>query len=149
MPGWYIHMETATMVAKRLQAADLPPDATITPLDAQHLGELAHTWRNYLAAGAIGPDIFFLLPDFKGDKGNVLLTVTDWVLSVWDTLDSEFVSKWEKWAQPAIDGVGDVLNQATGGVLQELGQALQELSAAITDAILELFTQRPANSDYE
>ncbi len=141
MPGWYIHMETATMVAKRLQIADLPPDATITPLDAQHLGELAHTWRNYLAAGAIGPDIFFLLPDFKGDKGNVLLTVTNWVLSVWDTLDSEFVSKWEKWAQPAIDGVGDVLNQATGGVLQELGQALQELSSAITDAIIELFTQ--------
>jgi hypothetical protein len=141
MPGWYIHMETATMVAKRLQAADLPPDATITPLDAQHLGELAHTWRNYLAAGAIGPDIFFLLPDFKGDKGNVLLTATDWVLSVWDTLDSEFVSKWEKWAQPAIDGVGDVLNQDTGGVLAELGQGLQELSSAITDAIIELFTQ--------
>jgi len=141
MPGWYIHLETATMVAKRLQAADLPPDATITPLDAQSLGELAHTWRNYLALGAIGPDIFFLLPDFKGDKGNVLLTVTNWVLSVWDTIDSEFVSKWEKWAQPAIDGVGDVLNQATGGVLAEPGQALQELSSAITDAILELVTQ--------
>ncbi len=141
MPGWYIHMETATMLAKRLQAADLPPDATITPLDAQHLGEIAHEWRNYLAAGAIGPDIFFLLPDFKGDTGNVLLTVTNWVLSVWDTLDSEFVSKWEKWAQPAIDGVGDVLNQATGGVLAELGQALQELSSAITDAVLDLLSQ--------
>lgn len=141
MPGWYIHMETATMVAKRLQAADLPPDATITPLDAKGLGDLAHTWRNYLAAGAIGPDIFFLLPDFKGDKGNVLLTVTDWVLSVWDTIDTEFVSKWEKWAQPAIDGVGDVLNQATGGVLAQLGQALQELSSAITDVIIELLTQ--------
>ena len=141
MPGWYIHMETATMVAKRLQAADLPPDATITPLDAQGLGDLAHTWRNYLAAGAIGPDIFFLLPDFKGDKGNVLLTVTNWVLSVWDTLDKEFVSKWEKWAQPAIDGVGDVLNQASGGVLAELGQALQELASAITDAVIELLTQ--------
>ncbi|MDA8437770.1 MAG: zinc dependent phospholipase C family protein [Propionibacterium sp.] len=141
MPGWYIHMETATMVAKRLQAADLPPDATITPLDAQGLGDLAHTWRNYLAAGAIGPDIFFLLPDFKGDKGNVLLTVTNWVLSVWDTLDSEFVSKWETWAQPAIDGVGNVLNQTTGGVLAQLGQAMQELSSAITDAIIELLTQ--------
>jgi hypothetical protein len=141
MPGWYIHLETATMVAKRLQAADLPPDATITPLDAQALGDLAHTWRNYLAAGAIGPDIFFLLPDFKGDKGNVLLSVSNWVLSVWDVLDSEFVSKWEKWAQPAIDGVGDVLNQATGGVLAELGQALQEISSAIMDAVLELVTQ--------
>lgn len=141
MPGWYIHVETATMVAKRLQAADLPADATITPLDAQSLGDLAHTWRNYLAAGAIGPDIFFLLPDFKGNKGNVLLTVTNWVLSVWDTLDSEFISKWEKWAQPAIDGVGDVLNQMSGGVLAELGQALQEIAAAITDAILELITQ--------
>src|SRR5674536_233374 len=93
--------------------------------------------RSTLSSSSAASDVY----KRQGDKGNVLLTVTDWVLSVWDTLDSEFVSKWEKWAQPAIDGVGDVLNQDTGGVLAELGQGLQELSSAITDAIIELFTQ--------
>jgi hypothetical protein len=141
MPGWYIHMETAKRVVDRLRAGEVPPGSEMTANDARDLGELAHTWRNYLALGAVGPDIFFLLPDFKGDTGNVLLTVTDWILSTWDTIDEEFVSKWEKWAQPAIDGVGDVLNQMSGGVLNELGQALQEISSAITDAILALLSK--------
>jgi hypothetical protein len=141
MPGWYIHMETAKQVVDRMRAGELPPGLTMSPADAQAAGEAAHTWRNYLALGAIGPDIFFLLPDFKGNTGNVLLTVTEWILSTWDEIDEEFVSKWEKWAEPAIDGVGDVLNQMSGGVLNELGEALQEISSAITDAIMALVTK--------
>lgn len=138
MPGWYIHMEAAKQAVDRLRAGDVPPDFPGGAAAAQQLGEMAYQWRNYLAAGAIGPDIFFLLPDFKGTTGNVLLHFVEWLREVWEWLDENFMEKWEKWAEPAITGAGDLLNQMSGQLLGELGQALQELSAAIQNAILDL-----------
>jgi hypothetical protein len=69
MPGWYVHMETAKQMVDRLRAGDVPPDFPGGPQAASQLGEIAHTWRNYLAVGALGPDLFFLLPDFKRWSG--------------------------------------------------------------------------------
>ena len=96
MPGWYIHMEAAKKTAERLRAGDIPGDFPGGAGRAADLGEAAHVWRNYLAAGAIGPDIFFLLPDFTGSKGNVLLTVVDWIRDVYEVFDEEFMEKWAK-----------------------------------------------------
>lgn len=141
MPGWYIHMESAKKTADRLRAGNVPPSFPGGVPNAQALGELCYKWRNYLAAGAIGPDIFFLLPDFKGSTGNVLLTFVRWFREVFEIIDEKFMAKWEKWAEPALTGVGDVLNQISGGMLQEIGQALQELAAAIKDAIIDLIAQ--------
>lgn len=141
MPGWYIHMEAAKKTAERLRNGDIPGDFPGGAGRAADLGEAAHVWRNYLAAGAIGPDIFFLLPDFTGTKGNVLLTVVDWIRDVYEVIDEEFLEKWAKWAQPAIDGVGDVLDNLSGGVLGELGQALEELANSLINAFLDLLAQ--------
>jgi len=141
MPGWYIHMEAAKKMTDRLRAGDVPADFPGGVAAAQSLGQNAYKWRNYLAAGAIGPDIFFMLPDFKGTTGNVLLHLVDWGREVWEWLDKNFMSKWEKWAEPAITGIGDILNGLTGGLLNELGQALAELAAAIKDAVLNLLTK--------
>src|SRR5690349_9631338 len=106
MPGWFIHMEAAKVAIDRLRAGDVPPNFPGGPQHARDLGELAHKWRNYLALGAIGPDIFFLLPDFKSETGNVLLHFVDWVRDVYEVLDSEFLSKWEKWFGPVSSGTG-------------------------------------------
>ncbi len=138
MPGWYIHMEAAKKAADRLRVGDVPPGFPGGAVRAQQLGEMAHKWRNYLAAGALGPDIFFMLPDFKGTTGNVLLHAVEWTRDVWEELDKTFLSKWEKWAAPAISGVGQILNQVSGHMLEELGQVLQELAEAVKNAFLDL-----------
>ena len=138
MPGWYIHMEAAKQTVDRLRAGNVPPDFPGGAARAKQLGDMAYKWRNYLAAGALGPDIFFLLPDFHCNTGDVLLTVLKWIREVYEVLDSDFLRQWEKWAQPAIDGVGDILNQISGGTLAELGQAMQELSASMMNAWLDL-----------
>lgn len=87
MPGWYIHMESAKKTADRLRAGNVPPSFPGGVPNAQALGELCYKWRNYFAAGAIGPDIFFLLPDFKGSTGNVLLTFVRWFREVFEIID--------------------------------------------------------------
>jgi hypothetical protein len=141
MPGWYIHTEAAKKAVDRLRAGDVPADFPGGIAAAQHLGEIAYQWRNYTAVGAIGPDIFFLLPDFKGTTGNVLLHFVEWIREVWEWIDENFMEKWEKWAEPAITGAGNLLNQISGQVLEELGQALQELAGAIMNAIIDLITK--------
>jgi zinc dependent phospholipase C len=132
MPGWYIHMESAKRTIDGLRAGDTPDTFPGGVSNAQELGEIAHKWRNYLAAGAIGPDIFFLLPDFTSPTGNVILTVVKWIRDVWEWFDEHFMSAWEKWVRPG------VVNQITGGLLNEIGQFMQELSSTITDLILDL-----------
>jgi Zinc dependent phospholipase C len=135
MPGWYIHMEAAKRTVDRLRAGDVPADFPGGVPSAQQLGEIAHKWRNYLAAGAIGPDIFFLLPDFKDGVGNVILTIVKWVRDVWEWIDENIMEKWERWVTPG------VLDQITGGLLNEIGQFLQTLGSTIQNAILDLIAQ--------
>jgi uncharacterized protein HemX len=56
--GWYIHMEAAKQAVDRLRLGDVPADFPGGPANAKQLGDNAYKWRNYLAWGAIGPDIF-------------------------------------------------------------------------------------------
>jgi hypothetical protein len=138
MPGWYIHMEAARYAAERLRAGHTPHDFP-PGVDAHNLGEIAHKWRNYLALGAVGPDIAALFPDFKPPVGSVLSTFLHWYIDVFDVFDQKFMEPWEKYAEPALTGEGDILNAATGDVMSEISGALLTLAAALRDAILDVF----------
>ncbi len=72
----------------------------LTKAQADALFKAAHDNRNYLAVGALGPDLFFLLPDFKGDQGKGLLELIDLVLTAWKLVDENFVEQWETWMSP-------------------------------------------------
>ena len=65
MPGWYVHLEAAHDTARLLRDGTVPPGFAVSEPEARVIGEHCHTWRNYLALGALGPDLFYLLPDFK------------------------------------------------------------------------------------
>jgi len=138
MPGWYVHSEAAKMAALRLEAEDVPAALGFGPGEAKALGELAHKWRNYLAVGALGPDLFYLLPDFKKEAGNVLLSVAKWVLDEWSVIDEMFVGSWEKWMGPVGANDSDLTAQLTGGLSNQLGQAMDEISSAEFNAIVSL-----------
>src|SRR5688500_19311639 len=100
MPGWYVHMEAAARTAERLRAANLPSGFPADPAELQDLGRMCQRWRNYLAVGALGPDLFYLLPDFSGTKGVVIRQDIQWALDVWYSIDAELVSKWDRWVVP-------------------------------------------------
>ena len=99
MPAWYVHMESARETVNRLRDGDIPPGFPISAAEARDVGEICYTWRNYLALGAIGPDLFYMLPDFAHRKnqiidGLMIRKVIQWVLDVWGVLDEEFVSRY-------------------------------------------------------
>ena len=140
MPGWYVHMEAAAKSAERLRAANLPTDFPVDPVEMQELGEICRKWRNYLAVGALGPDLFYMLPDFSGAKGVVIRNVIKWAMDVWSEIDAEFVSKWDKWVGPISTNTSSIIAQLDGGVLNMIGQALNNLAASVVTAIEGLIT---------
>jgi hypothetical protein len=134
MPAWYVHMEAAHQTARRLQAGDVPAGFPISADEARDLGEVCHTWRNYLALGAIGPDLFYMLPDYSNTKGCVIRQVVQWSMDVWATIDSDFISKWEKWISPMSTNNSQLASQLTGGLSVQFAQILDELTSAVTSA---------------
>lgn len=138
MPGWYVHMEAAKEAARRLQAGDVPASLGFQPNEAEQLGDLAHKWRNYLAIGSLGPDLFYLLPDFKPPYADVLLSVVSWVLDEWENVDDLFLDSWETWMGPIGANDSALTAQLTGGLSNQLGQALDQLCATAFNAILSL-----------
>ncbi len=134
MPGWYVHMESAHETAERLRAGTVPPGSGLTPAQAAQVGEICHTWRNYLALGALGPDLFYLLPDFKDGTGVVIRQVVSWALEVWEEIDATFIARWEQWIGPISTNSSQLASQLTGGLSNQLGQILDELSGAIMNA---------------
>ena len=141
MPGWYVHLEAAHDTARRLRDGSVPSDFPITPADAQIIGQHCHTWRNYLALGSLGPDLFFLLPDFKNTTGQVIRRVVEWALDVWGVIDSVFVGKWETWIGPIETNNAQLASQLTGGLSAQLAQVLDELSSAVLSAFKGLLAQ--------
>ena len=141
MPGWYLHMEAAKLLADRLRNGDVPAGTTLTSTQATALGNTAHEWRNYLALGAIGPDLFFLLPDWKGLISNPMLHHIQWALDTYKNIDQTYLKPWEKWMGPVSENNTEILNNLTGGTLEEIGLGLQEMGKAIQDAILDLMTR--------
>ncbi|HEX2705440.1 MAG TPA: hypothetical protein VHM65_06750, partial [Candidatus Lustribacter sp.] len=141
MPGWYVHMEAAHETGRKLRAGDVPAGFAISAGEARDIGEMCHTWRNYLALGSLGPDLFYLLPDFTNTKGAVLRQVVKWCLDVWEVVDSTFVSTWEKWIDPISTNSSQLASQLTGGLSSQLAQVLDELTSAIMSAFTGLLAQ--------
>jgi hypothetical protein len=134
MPSFYVHMESARIAVERLRAGDLPAEFPIDATQAQEIGDLCHRWRNYLALGSVGPDLFFLLPDYSGDRGITLRRAVEWTLSVWEFLDAQFIGKWERWVDPVSTNQQQLASQLTGGLSNQFAGVLDSLSSAFISA---------------
>jgi len=134
-------MEAARETAERLRTGSVPAGFPISVGEAQDLGEVCHTWRNYLALGALGPDLFYLLPDFADTRGCVIRQIVQWAIDVWAEIDAEFISKWEKWIAPIDTNASQLASQLTGGLSNQLAQILNELTAAVMSAFKGLLAQ--------
>ncbi|HLY84014.1 MAG TPA: zinc dependent phospholipase C family protein, partial [Acidimicrobiales bacterium] len=138
MPAWYVHMESARRTAMRLEAGDVPVNFPIDVAEAKHIGEICHRWRNYLAIGAIGPDLFYMLPDYANDKngdrkGATIREVLLWVIGLWDGLDP-IIKWWDDTFGALSTNNAQLVSQLTAGIADQLTQILSELSSAITKA---------------
>jgi hypothetical protein len=137
-------MEAAKLAVQRMRDEADPPvpdDLNFTGEELALFGEIGYKWRNYLAVGSLGPDLFFMLPDFKSPLGNVLLLIVKWVLETWEQLDKAFVGPWEDLMGPVGANDQDLSSQLTGGLSNQLAQVMDSVHAAEFNVLLDLMSR--------
>src|SRR5438270_1953002 len=134
MPGWFIHLDVARDIATRLgqTSTDRPG-----PSNAQ-LAQIIQKYPNYYALGAIGPDLFFFLPDFKFPKlGNFIAQIAEFVIDEFTSLDENFIGPWEKNIGPIGEDTNELVSRLTGALSDEIGNLINIGSGILTGIVLD------------
>jgi hypothetical protein len=138
-------------VAKALAEAGYKPagservDPNWAGARTTELGRIMHEHDNFAALGALGPDLFFLLPDFRNEGGisisNVLIFILNFLEGLYDALDP-YISKWEHYLGPISEDTAEEISRLTGGLSETLGDIGGELSGILTTALEDLVTSQ-------
>ena len=144
MPGWYIHMDVA-----RKAVDGLPDNPRAAPIfaaggpSADAVRAIGRANPSHVALGAIGPDIFFMLPDFKPPLGSMLWKLANTVRELFTDWDEIFLGPYESALGPIGDNLADETNALTGGLKDEIeaifGQATKFLKNFVLKLILEQY----------
>ena len=143
MPGWYIHMDVAR---KAIDALDSNPRAAAifaaNGLSAVDVKAIAHANPTYVALGAIGPDIFFLLPDFKPPVGNMLWKLATTIRDLFTAWDDTFLGPYESAMGPIGDNASDEINAITGGLQATITDIANQATSLLRDFIVQLILEQ-------
>jgi hypothetical protein len=149
MPGPGIHISVMRHVARGLAESGYTPTRSdrIDPgwkgADPARLGRIMREHDNFAALGAHGPDLFFLLPDFRDVGGipvsSVLTIVLEFLEGLYDALDP-YISKWEHYLGPISEDTAEEISRLTGGLSETLGDISGELAGILTTALEDFIT---------
>ena len=143
MPGWYIHIDVARKALASLRHNALAAEtfASGGP-DAVEVSAVALANPTYVALGAIGPDIFFLLPDFKPPVGNMLWKLATVIRDLFTAWDDTFLGPYESAMGPIGDNLTDEENAITGGLQNTISTISSEATKLLEDFVLKLILQQ-------
>jgi hypothetical protein len=143
MPGWYTHLDTARIGLGGLgaNAGAAAVFAQAGP-DADALSALARAHPSYTALGAIGPDLFFLLPDFKPPLGQMLWGAASTIKDLYTWWDDNFLDPWEDQIGPISANASDEVDALAGGLAGQLSQILSRAYQYLLDTVIVLATRQ-------
>ncbi|MGA7317450.1 MAG: zinc dependent phospholipase C family protein [Silvibacterium sp.] len=144
MPGPFIHMSAMQHAGLRLARERFSPgrservNPAWTGANTMQLGQLMGANRNYANLGAIGPDLFFFLPDFRDEHGisvsSVLVTVLDFLENLYTSIDP-YITKYEQYLGPISEDTAEEMSRLTGGLNEIVGDITGELSSILITAL--------------
>jgi hypothetical protein len=153
MPGPYIHISSMRHARERLSKGYQPPKSDRIPVpgapgvNPAELARLLAKHSNYSSLGAIGPDLFFFLPDFhdqniggvKINLSSVLVGVLDFLDELYTVLDP-FIKKYEQYLGPLTENLDEEISRLTGGLSEAVSNVLGELSSILITLLEKLVT---------
>lgn len=143
MPGWYVHMDVARRATAALASnANAKPIFSASGPSASDLEKIAHDNPAYVALGAIGPDIFFLLPDFKPPVGNMLWKLAGTIEELFTAYDTNFLGPYESAMGPIGNNLTDETNALTGGLQNTVTGIFNQAFKLLKDFVLKLILQQ-------
>ncbi|MDQ1651889.1 MAG: hypothetical protein QOI35_1089, partial [Cryptosporangiaceae bacterium] len=110
VPGLYVHMDVARKALSNLQGnAGAAPLFTSGGPSAAQLEAIAKANPTHAALGAIGPDMFFLMPDFKAGPLQSLWGASQYNKDLYTWWDDNFLAPWEETMGPIAANTADEL----------------------------------------
>jgi hypothetical protein len=110
--------------------------------DAASIKAIAENNPAYVALGAIGPDIFFLLPDFKPPVGTMLWGAANTIKDLYTWWDDNFLSPYEDQLGPIFDNLSDQVNAVTGGLANQLSDIFSRAFKFLLDTVVVMATRQ-------
>jgi hypothetical protein len=124
-----------------------PPriDPKWTGRSTRDLGNMMRSAPNFASLGAIGPDLFFFLPDFRDVHGiptsTVLVTVLKVLEDLYNALDP-YITKYEKYLGPINEDTAEEMSRLTGGLSEIVGNISGDLSSLLITGLEEVVTSQ-------
>lgn len=148
MPGPGTHVLVSDKVVERLQQMQnwtyAASDEGNSALPAALAG-IATAHPNYFALGAVGPDLFFFLPDFRSHGpvhlASPLIGVVHFLDTAYATLDSWILEDWERYFGPVSENVDEAISRMTGDLSSTVADIMGGLSSVLTNLIVDLAAQ--------
>ena len=144
MPGPGTHILVSDKVTKRLMelstwsyGAGAAGNNTLP----REMAELAKAHPNYYALGAIGPDLFFFLPDFRGGKAGPLIGVVHVLNDVYEKLDDWILEDWDRYFGPVAQNIDEAISRLTGDLSTVVSDIFGKLGSLLMNALIDLVAQ--------
>src|ERR1051325_11452318 len=137
MPGRYIHMDVA-----RKALASLATNAGAAEVfardgwSAEEITKVAQKNPAYVALGAIGPDFFFLMPDFKPPAGFGLWGCAKLLAEFYGPLDEKFLDPYDDQFTPLQRNDEDIENAESGGRARQRAKR-REMAILLAEATVK------------
>ena len=156
MPGPYIHIAVSDRIRARLRDIEgwsASPSMDSLPVlggpSPKEIADFAQRHPNYFALGAIGPDLFFFLPDFRaaciaGKRlpiANSLIGILEWLDRLYTALDEWILKDWERIFGPVSENIEEALSALTGDLSTVVSDIVGKLSSIAITALLDLASQ--------
>ncbi|MDQ1650873.1 MAG: hypothetical protein QOI35_73, partial [Cryptosporangiaceae bacterium] len=84
----------------------------------------------------IGPDMFFLMPDFKAGPLQSLWGASQYIKDLYTWWDDNFLAPWEETMGPIAANTADELGALSGGLTQQFGNIAKEAIAFLWDSFV-------------
>jgi hypothetical protein len=107
----------------------------------REIADLAKAHPNYYALGAVGPDLFFFLPDFRNHLASPLIGVVHLLDDLYEKLDSWILEDWERYFGPGSENVDEAISRLTGDLSTVVADIMGSLSSLLTNALIDLAAQ--------
>jgi hypothetical protein len=142
------------MNVARKALATLGENASAAPIfgtngpTAEEVSAIATANPTYVALGAIGPDIFFLLPDFKPPWGATktggfgLWWLATAIRDYYTAFDDMFLGPWESAMGPIGANASDEINALTGGLEQTISGIASQATHLMHDFVVMLILRQ-------
>lgn len=146
MPGPYIHIAASDRIAERLARLKGWPRYDRSAGDNENppeaLARIIRDNNHEYSLGAIGPDLFFFLPDFR-DPGlaNSLIGVLKFLDDFYAKLDEWILTREERYLGPIWENADEAVSRLTGDLSTVVQEDLSKFSALLTTAILVIASQ--------